>query len=50
MGRNMLLKRHFLHSRLEFFPENMGKVFKGYGENFCKDTFINQQDAQNFCY
>ncbi|GBN58227.1 hypothetical protein AVEN_102155-1 [Araneus ventricosus] len=34
MGCNMLLKIHFLHSHLEFYPENLGSVSDEHGEQF----------------
>ncbi|GBM61614.1 hypothetical protein AVEN_269524-1 [Araneus ventricosus] len=37
MGCNMSLKIHFLHSHLEFFPENLGSVSDEHGERFHQD-------------
>ncbi|GBM63474.1 hypothetical protein AVEN_260906-1 [Araneus ventricosus] len=37
MGCNMSLKIHFLHSHLEFFPENLGSVSGEHGERFHQD-------------
>jgi hypothetical protein len=34
MGRNRSLKIHFLHSRLDFFPQNLGAVSDEHGERF----------------
>ncbi|GBM35559.1 hypothetical protein AVEN_106778-1 [Araneus ventricosus] len=34
MGCNMSLKIHFLHSHLEFYPENLGSVSDEHGEQF----------------
>ncbi|GBO24794.1 hypothetical protein AVEN_270320-1, partial [Araneus ventricosus] len=34
MGCNMSLKIHFLHSHLEFYPENLGSVSNEHGEQF----------------
>ena len=34
MGCNMSLKIHFLHSHLDFFPENLGSVSDEHGERF----------------
>lgn len=34
IGCNMSLKIHFLHSRVSFFPENMGTVSDEHGERF----------------
>ncbi|GBN35659.1 hypothetical protein AVEN_190972-1 [Araneus ventricosus] len=37
MGCNMSLKIHFLHSHLEFFPENLGSLSDEHGERFHQD-------------
>ncbi|GBM99817.1 hypothetical protein AVEN_268899-1, partial [Araneus ventricosus] len=37
MGCNMSLKIHFLHSHLEFYPENLGPVGDENGERFHQD-------------
>ncbi|GBN78958.1 hypothetical protein AVEN_85550-1 [Araneus ventricosus] len=37
MGCNMSLKIHFLHSHLEFFPENFGSVSDELCERFHQD-------------
>ncbi|GBM27638.1 hypothetical protein AVEN_49946-1 [Araneus ventricosus] len=37
LGCNMSLKIHFLHSHLEFFPENLGSVSDEHGERFHQD-------------
>ncbi|GBN24640.1 hypothetical protein AVEN_141940-1 [Araneus ventricosus] len=37
MGCNMSLKIHFLHSHLEFYPENLGSVSDDHGERFHPD-------------
>ncbi|GBN84852.1 hypothetical protein AVEN_256417-1 [Araneus ventricosus] len=37
MGCNMSLKIHFLHSHLEFYPENLGSVSDEHGERFHQD-------------
>ena len=37
LGCNMSLKVHFLHSHLDFFPENCGAVSDKYGERFHQD-------------
>ncbi|GBM59799.1 hypothetical protein AVEN_14381-1 [Araneus ventricosus] len=37
MGCNMSLKIHFLHSHLEFFPENLGSASDERGERFHQD-------------
>ena len=40
MGCNMSLKIHFLHSHLEFFPENLGSVSDEQGERFHQDISL----------
>jgi len=37
MGCRMSLKVHFLHSHLDFFPENLGDVSEEHGERFHQD-------------
>lgn len=37
LGCNMSLKMHFLHSHLDFFPENCGAVSDEHGERFHQD-------------
>ena len=37
LGCNMSLKIHFLHSHLDFFPENCGAVSDEHGECFQQD-------------
>ena len=37
MGCRMSLKMHFLHSHLEFFPENLGAVSDEQGKRFHQD-------------
>lgn len=37
MRCNMSLKIHFLHSHLDFFPENLGAVSDEHGERFHQD-------------
>lgn len=37
MGCNMSLKIHFLHSHMDFFPENLGAVSDEQGERFHQD-------------
>jgi hypothetical protein len=37
LGCNMSLKIHFLHSHLDFFPENYGAVTDEHGEHFHQD-------------
>ena len=37
LGCNMPLKIHFLHSHLDFFPENCGEVSDEQGERFHQD-------------
>ena len=37
LGCLMSLKLHFLHNRLDFFPENLGDVSEKQGERFHQD-------------
>ena len=37
LGCNMSLKIHFIHSYLDFFPENFGEVSDEHGEHFHQD-------------
>jgi len=37
LGCNMSLKIHFVHSHLDFFPENCGEVSDEHGERFHQD-------------
>ena len=37
LGSRMSLKLHFLHSHLEFFPDNLGAVSDEHGERFHQD-------------
>src|SRR5271170_4225217 len=37
LGCNMSLKVHFLHSHLDYLPENLGKVSEEQGEHFHQD-------------
>ncbi|UYV73514.1 hypothetical protein LAZ67_10003899 [Cordylochernes scorpioides] len=37
LGCNMSLKIHFLHSHLDFFPDNLGAVSDEHGERFNQD-------------
>ncbi|UYV74137.1 hypothetical protein LAZ67_11002222 [Cordylochernes scorpioides] len=37
LGCNMSLKIHFLHSHLDFFPDNLGSVSDEHGERFHQD-------------
>ncbi|KYM94050.1 hypothetical protein ALC62_15341, partial [Cyphomyrmex costatus] len=37
LGCNMSLKIHFLHSHLDFFPQNLGAVSDEHGERFHQD-------------
>ena len=48
MGVNMSLKIHFLHSHLDFFPENLGSVSDEYGERFHQDLKLFEQNYQGF--
>ncbi|UYV78169.1 hypothetical protein LAZ67_16000358 [Cordylochernes scorpioides] len=41
LGCNMSLKIHFLHSHLDFFPDNLGAVSDEHGERFHQDISSN---------
>lgn len=44
----MSLKVHFLHSHLDFFPENLGKVNDEHRERFHQDLKFFGQDYQGY--
>lgn len=46
MGCNMSLKIHFLHSHLDFFPDNLGDVSDEHGERFHQDLKIFEKRYQ----
>lgn len=46
LGCNMSLKIHFLHSHLEFFPENLGMVSDEQGERFHQDIQLMERRYQ----
>jgi len=46
MGCNMSLKIHFLQSRLDFFPENLGEVSDEQGEIFHQDIMATEKRYQ----
>jgi hypothetical protein len=46
LGCNMSLKIHFLHSHLDFFPENLGDVSDEHGERFHQDISIMERRYQ----
>lgn len=46
LGCNMSLKIHFLHSHLDFFPENLGDVSDEHGERFHQDISAIEQRYQ----
>lgn len=48
MGVNMSLKIHFLHSHLDFFPENLGGMSDEHGERFHQDLKSFEQNYQGF--
>ncbi|KAI6655687.1 hypothetical protein LOD99_1827 [Oopsacas minuta] len=48
MGCRMSLKLHFLHSHLDFFPENLGTVSDEQGERFHQDTQEMETRYQGF--
>ena len=40
LGSRMSLKLHFLHSHLEFFPDNLGAVSDEHSERFHQDIVV----------
>ena len=44
----MSLKIHFLHSHLDFFPENLGDVSDEHGERFHQEIKTIEQRFQRF--
>jgi len=46
MGCNESLKIHFLESRLDFFPENLGEVSDEHGERFHQDIMTTKKRYQ----
>jgi hypothetical protein len=46
VGARMSLKMHFLHSHLEFFPENLGAVSDEHGERFHQDIMRMEKSYQ----
>lgn len=46
LGCNMSLKMHFLHSHLNFFPENLGAVSDEHGERFHQDIMAMEKRYQ----
>ena len=46
LGCNMSVKVHFLHSHLEYFPENLGALSEEQGERFHQDIKIMQKRYQ----
>jgi hypothetical protein len=46
MGCNMPLKIHFLHSHLDFFPQNLGAVSDEHGERFLQDIAVMEKRYQ----
>jgi hypothetical protein len=46
MGCKMSLKIHFLHSHLDFFPQNLGAVSDAHGERFHQDIAVMEKRYQ----
>jgi hypothetical protein len=46
MGRNMSLKIHFLHSHLDFFPQNLSAVSDEHGERFHQGIAVMEKQYQ----
>jgi hypothetical protein len=47
MGCNMSLKIHFLHSRLDSFPQNLGVVSDEHGERFHQGIAVMEKRYQD---
>lgn len=43
IGARMSLKMHFLHSHIDFFPDNMGDFSDEHGERFHQDVMVMEQ-------
>jgi hypothetical protein len=52
MGVNMSLKIHFLHSHLDFFPENLGSTSDEQSERFHHDVnfFGDESMLGDYCW
>ncbi|UYV68164.1 CLPB [Cordylochernes scorpioides] len=50
LGCNMSLKIHFLHSHLDFFPDNLGEVSDEHGERFHQDISSMEKRYQVAAY
>ncbi|UYV76035.1 hypothetical protein LAZ67_13002235 [Cordylochernes scorpioides] len=48
LGCNMSLKIHFLHSHLDFFPDNLGAVSDEHGERFHQDISSMEKRYQDY--
>jgi hypothetical protein len=46
MGCNMSLKIHFLHSHLDFFPQNLGAISDEHGQCFHQDIAVMEKRYQ----
>ena len=46
MGVNMSLKIHFMHSHLDFFPDNLGAVSDEHGERFHQEISVMKKRYQ----
>ncbi|UYV73269.1 hypothetical protein LAZ67_10002412 [Cordylochernes scorpioides] len=50
LGCNMSLKIHFLHSHLDFFPDNLGAVSDEHGERFHQDISSMEKRYQEISF
>jgi hypothetical protein len=46
MGWNMSVRIHFLHSHLDFFPQNLGAVSDEHGQRFHQDVAVMEKRYQ----
>ena len=48
LGCNMSVKVHFLHSHVDYFPDNLGAVSEEQGERFHQDTKMMEKRYQGY--
>ena len=46
LGCNMSIKVHYLHSHLDYFPENLGDLSEEQGERFHQDIKVMEERYQ----
>ena len=50
LGCNMSIKMHYLHSHMDWFPENLGSMIDEQGERFHQDMKEMETRYQGRCY